>query len=256
MRIARGLSVLSCLLLMPAAALAGIVTEWVEYRQGDKVLKGYLAFDEAVKEKRPAVLLVHRRDGMTELTKRNTELIAQQGYVVFAADIFGYGYGVLPKAVPEMIEQSRIYNSDRPLMVARAKAAYDVIAADPRVDASRIAVVGYCFGGTAGVELAEAGAALVGTVAIHGTFRNFTAGAARNIKGRVLILHGAEDTTAPLSEVNALIKDLREARVPWQMELYSGANHGFSTPKGPDEEFANAQSMAATARFLATVFKR
>jgi dienelactone hydrolase len=139
-------------------------------------------------------------------------------------------------------------------MRARAQAGLDVLRASPMVDAGKIAVLGYCFGGTTAIELAEAGAPIVGTVTIHGSFRNFTPGAAKNIHGRVLILHGAEDPVAPLNEVELLIKDLREAKTPWQLELYSGTAHGFSTPKNPDEERANAQSEAATARFFKEVF--
>jgi len=74
-------------------------------------------------------------------------------------------------------------------------------------------------------ELAHTGAPVVGTVSVHGSYRDFTPGAAKNIKGRVLILHGAEDPTAPLSEVDLVIKELRQTRVDWQLELYSDADH-------------------------------
>ena len=89
---------------------------------------------------------------------------------------------------------------------------------------------------------------------IHGTFRNFTPDAARNIKGRFLILHGAEDTIAPLGEINTLIRDFSAAKVDWQLELYSGAEHGFSTPKNASEERANTLSQASMARFFRDVF--
>ncbi len=150
--------------------------------------------------------------------------IAKQGYVVFAEDIFGKD--VRPKEVSEQIAQSTKYNDDRPLMRARAQAGLDVLRNNPMVDASKIAVVGYCFGGTVAVELAETGAPVLGTVTIHGSFRNFTPDAAKNIHGRVLILHGAEDPIAPLTEVDLLIKELRAANVSWQMDLYSGTKHG------------------------------
>ena len=122
------------------------------------------------------------------------------------------------------------------------------------VDATRLAMVGYCFGGTVAVELAEVAAPVLGTIAIHGSFRDHAPDAANNIKGRFLILHGAEDTIAPLDEVNKLIKDFRAAKVAWQMELYGGAEHGFSTPKNTAEERANTLSQAATVRFLSEIF--
>ena len=88
----------------------------------------------------------------------------------------------------------------------------------------------------------------------HGSFRDFTPGAAKNINGRVLILHGAEDPVAPLKEVDLLVNELRAAKVSWQLELYSGTEHGFSTPKNPAEERANTESVAAAARFFKEVF--
>jgi dienelactone hydrolase len=237
-------------LTIPAAA--ELRTQTVDYKHGDVALEGYLAFDDAISGKRPGVLLLHRRDGMTDLTRKNTEMVAKLGYVAFAPDIFGKT--VRPKDVKEMIEQSSIYNKDRPLMRARAQAGFDVLRQNPMADPSRLAMIGYCFGGTVAVELAEVAAPVLGTVVIHGSFRDHAPEAANNIKGRFLILHGAEDTIAPLEEVNKLIKDFRAAKVGWQMELYGGAEHGFSTPKNPAEERANTLSQAATVRFLSEIF--
>jgi dienelactone hydrolase len=233
-------------------AAAELRTQTVDYQHGDTTLEGYLAYDEAIIGKRPGVVLLHRRDGMTDLTRKNTEMVAKLGYVVFAPDIFGKT--VRPKDVKEMIEQSAIYNKDRSLMRARARAGFDVLRQNPMVDPARLAMIGYCFGGAVAVELAEVAAPVLGTIAIHGSFRDHAPEAANNIKGRFLILHGAEDTIAPLDEVNKLIKDFRAAKVAWQMELYGGAEHGFSTPKNAAEERANVLSQAATVRFLSEIF--
>jgi dienelactone hydrolase len=132
-------AVLSALAFSPAAVRAEIKTQWIEYTQGGARLKGYLAYDDSLSGKRPAVLLVHRRNGMDAVTLKNTEMYAGLGYVVFAADMFGYGEGVLPKDVPEMQAQTAIYNKDRALMRARAQAGLDRLASNPIVDASRIA---------------------------------------------------------------------------------------------------------------------
>ena len=239
-------------MLQATPAAAELRTQSVDYKQGDSALEGYLAYEDSLGGKRPGVLLLHRRDGMSELTRKNTEMLARLGYVAFAADIFGKS--IRPKEVKEMQEQSAIYNKDRPLMRARAQAGFDVLRQNPMADPARLAVLGYCFGGTVAVELAETGAPALGTVTIHGSFRNFAPDAARNIKGRFLILHGAEDPVAPLEEVNALIKDFRAAKINWQMELYSGTEHGFSTPKNKAEERANTLSQAAMARFFSDIF--
>ena len=113
-------------------AKAGIKTQWVDYTQGDTALRGYLAYDDSIPSRRPGLLLVHRYDGMSELTLQNAQMIARQGYVVFAADIFGRD--VHPKDVPEMVAQSSIYNNDRPLMRARAQAGLDVLRGNAMVD--------------------------------------------------------------------------------------------------------------------------
>ena len=238
--------------LQTTPAAAELKTQTVDYKQGDTALEGYLAYDDASRGRRPGVLLLHRRDGMTELTRKNTEMVAKLGYVAFAPDIFGKN--IRPKEVKEMQEQSAIYNKDRPLMRARAQAGLDVLRQNPMVDPARIGMVGYCFGGTVAVELAETGAPVLGTVTIHGSFRNFTPEGAKNIKGRFLILHGAEDPIAPLEEVNSLIRDFRAAKIGWQMELYSGTEHGFSTPKNAAEERANLLSQAAMVRFFSEIF--
>jgi dienelactone hydrolase len=234
-------------------AAAQLKTQTVDYKHADTALEGYLAYDGNVTGKRPGVLLLHRRDGMTDFTREHTDMIAKLGYVVFAADIFGKG--VLPKEIPEMQMETAKYNKDRLLMRARAQAGLDTLRQNPMVDTSRIAVIGYCFGGVVAQELSHTGAPVVGTVVVHGSFRGFTPGAAKNIKGRVLILHGAEDPTAPLSELDLAIKELRQTEVDWQVELYSGAHHGFTTPDTPANERANARAWAATQKFFAEVFK-
>ena len=238
--------------LSAGAARAEIKTQWIDYKQGDTPLRGYLAYDDSVSGKRPGILLIHRYDGMSDLTLENAKLYAQQGYVVFAADI--YGRDVHLKTIPEFQAQAAIYDKDRPLMRARAEAGLDTLRANPMVDPARIAVVGYCFGGTVAIELAETGAPVLGTVTIHGSFRDFTPGAAKNITGRVLLLHGADDPIAPMTEVELLINELKAAKVNWELNLYSGTAHGFSAPKNPAEERANEESKAAAARFFKQVF--
>jgi dienelactone hydrolase len=234
------------------AARAELKKQWIDYKDGDKPLYGYLVYDDALSGKRPGVLLAHSRAGMSDATLRDSDMIAKMGYVVFAADIFGKG--VLPKEVPEMTALTTIYNQDRPLMRKRAAAGFDVLKANPLVDAAKLAVIGYCFGGTVAVELAETGVPIVGMISVHGSFRNFTPEAAKNIKGRVLILHGAEDPVAPLTEVSALIEQLRAAKVGFELQVFSGTQHAFTNPQNAAEERADREYKVAVPRFLKEVF--
>jgi dienelactone hydrolase len=252
MNISRAMSILfgtvAAIALQAGMARAEIKTQWIDYKQGSTDLQGYLAYDDKAAGKRPAVLMAPDRSGMSDVTTRTTEMIARLGYVVFAEDI--YGKTVRPKTVPEMSEQSAFYNKDRPLMRARAQAGLDTLRANPMVDPAKIAVVGYCFGGTVAVELIETGAPLASSIAVHGSFRNFAPEGAKNIKGPMLILHGAEDETAPLAEVNKIVADLRAAKIPFELQIYSGATHGFTDPKNPAEERADREYKVEMARFL------
>ena len=248
--------VMALLPLGAGLARAEVKGEWVDYSHGNVKLKGYMAWDDKVTGRRPAVLMIHAREGMTPKTQQLAQVWAKLGYLSFAADIFGYGEGILPKDVPEMQAQIAIYTNDRPLLRARTQAGFDTLVKNPMVDPSKVALIGYCFGGGVGVEFGSTGAPLVANVAIHGSFRDHEPGWAKNAKGMFLILHGAEDQGFPLPVVDKVVQELRSAKVPFQLEIYSGAGHGFSTPKNKAEERANNQSIASTARTLQEVFGR
>ncbi|HEV2522379.1 MAG TPA: dienelactone hydrolase family protein [Candidatus Acidoferrales bacterium] len=250
MKVARSMNIIlaAAAILLAGAAQAATKTQWIDYRQGNTPLSGYLVYDDAVQGRRPGVLMIHDRSGFSPGTLADAEMISKLGYVVFAEDIFGKG--VVPKTVPEMMETIAIYDKDRPLMRARALAGFDVLKAQPMVDPAKLASVGYCFGGTVGIELVETGAPLLGFISVHGAFRDFAPEAARNIKGRVLILHGAEDPVAPVEELNALISQLRAAKVNFEVNLYSGAAHAFTKPQNPSEARADEEYKVAMTRFL------
>jgi len=242
------LAAIVAVILQGGAAQAAMKTQWIDYKQDNTALSGYLVYDDAVQGRRPGVLMIHDRSGFSEGTLADAEMIAKLGYVVFAEDIFGKG--VVPKSVPEMTKLIGIYDNDRPLMRARALAGFDALKAQPMVDPAKLAGVGYCFGGTVGVELVETGAPLLGFVSVHGAFNNFTPEAAKNIKGRVLILHGAEDPVAPMNEIDSVISQFRAAKVDFELNLYSGAAHGFTHPQNPSEVRADGEYKVAMARFF------
>ena len=240
--------ILAAMVLQAGAAQAAMKTRWIDYKQGNTPLSAYLIYNDAVQGPRPGILMIHDRSGFSDNTLADALMIAKLGYAVFAEDIFGKG--VVPKDVPEMKKLITIYKDDRPLMRARALAGFDVFKALPIVDPTRLASVGYCFGGTVGIELIETGAPLLGFVSVHGSFNKFTPQAAKNIKGRVLILHGAEDTAAPMEEVNSLISQFRSAKVDFEVNLYSGATHGFTRPQNPSEVRADEGYRVAMTRFF------
>jgi dienelactone hydrolase len=258
MKIARFMSLTlaaAAIVLHVGAAQAAMKTQWIDYKQGNSVLSGYLVYDDAIQGRRPGVLMIHDRGGFSAKTLGDAEMISKLGYVVFAEDI--YGKGVVPKTTPEMVEQTEIYENDLPLMRARALAGLDILKAQPMVDPAKVASVGYCFGGVVGIELIETGAPVAGFISVHGAFHNWlTPEGAKNIKGRVLILHGAEDVPAPLDTLNSLISQFRAAKVDFEVNLYSGAGHGFTNPQNPSEVRADEEYKVAMERFLKDLLVR
>ena len=209
---------------LPAAAK--VKTEVVEYKQGDVVLQGYLSYDQSLTGKRPGILVVHDWMGVSDDTKMRAEMLAGLGYVAFTADI--YGKGVRPKNAQEAQAEAGKYFQDRTLLRARAKSGLDYLASRPEVDPSRLGVMGYCFGGGTSLELARSGAPVKGVVSFHGSLSTPTPEDAKNIKGKVLILHGADDPYVKQADVAAFMDEMRKGGVNWELVQYSGAVHAFT----------------------------
>ena len=244
-------------------ASAGVVGKTVEYRQGGAVLEGYLAYDDAVTARRPGVLVIHEWTGVGPYEKMRAEQLAKLGYVAFAADIYGKGIRpVGPEAAAK--EAAKYRGDDRSLIRARAAAGLEQLAAFPQVDPRRLAVIGYCFGGTAALELARSGADVLGTVSFHGGLNTPHPADARNIRGKVLALHGADDPFVKPDEVAAFQKEMRDAKVDWEMNFYGNAVHSFTNPKsGSDNskgvaynEKADRRSWEAMRQFFDEIFGR
>lgn len=257
------LGLLCALALLSTASAGGeIVTRTVEYRQGDARLVGYLAYPKDEAGKRPGIVVVHEWRGLNDYAKRRTEQLAELGYVALAADI--YGDGKVAADVQEAAALVKIYKSDRALLRARANAALTTLRAQPNVDGDRLAAIGYCFGGTAALELARGGAPVAGVVSFHGALDTPAPGDAGNIKGKVLALHGADDPSVPATQVAAFEDEMRKAGVDWQLIAYGGAVHGFTNPaNGSDNSKGVAYNAAADRRswghmrqFLAELFER
>jgi len=200
----------------------------VEYTDGDTILEGYLGFDDGVSGKLPGVLVIHDWWGVGSYVKKRVEQLAALGYVALAADI--YGKGVRPVTMDEAAEIANRYKANRSLLRSRAYAGFKALKDNSSVNMKRMAAIGYCFGGTAVLELARSGADVAGFVSFHGGLQTPTPDDAKNIRGKVLVLHGADDPIVPQAEVLGFQEEMREARVDWQMVVYGGAVHSFTNP--------------------------
>jgi dienelactone hydrolase len=247
--------------LVTSTARAEIVTRTVEYRAGDAVMEGLVSYDTAGPARKPGVLVVHDWMGVGPYVRSRAEQLAALGYVAFAADV--YGKGVRPADARAAGEQAGRLKADRPLLRARVAAALAELRRQPNVLPTRVAAIGYCFGGTAALELARSGADVSGVVSFHGGLDSPTPADARNIKAKVLALHGADDPYVPPAQVQAFEDEMRGGGVDWQLVIYSGAVHAFTVPgAGSDNSkgaaynaTADRRSWEAMKAFFAEVLK-
>lgn len=224
------------LLLMPLAS-AQLRMENIVYRHGDVVLEGYLACG-AGEERRPGVLVIHEWRGLGEYAKRRARMLAELGYVAFAADI--YGQGIYAEDNDKAAQLATIYKSDRNLLRARARAGLQVLREHRLVDPKQIAAIGYCFGGTTVLELARDGAEMAGVVSFHGGLATPQPKDSQNIRTKILVLHGADDPFVSAEEVAAFQKEMRDACVDWQMVVYGSAVHSFTNPDAGEDKSRGA----------------
>lgn len=249
-------------LALVASGSAGVKGEIVEYTQGGVALEGYLAYDTAVKGPRPGVLVVPDWMGVTDYAKARVDQLAGLGYVAFLADV--YGKGVRPHDSQQASAEAAKYYKDVQLFRARVRAGLDDLSARPETDASRLAVIGYCFGGAGALELARSGAPLKGVVTFHGRLSTSNPADAKNIKGKVLVLHGADDPYVKPEEVKGFMDEMRAAGVDWQVMYYSGAVHSFTIKSAGNDpskgaaynEAADRRSWVAMKDFFDEIFAR
>lgn len=244
---------------VPEPAGADVRVDTVHYDHDGTALEGVLARDTAIVGRRPAVLVVHDWHGVNEHVTARVTMLARLGYVAFAADV--YGAGVRP-GDDTAAQVAGSFYADLPLMRARTAAGLARLLAEPDVDPSKVVVMGYCFGGSAALELARTGAELAGAVSFHGNLLTHEPSDAADIRAKLLVLTGAADPVVPDAKVAAWQDEMRGAPdVDWQVVTYSGAMHAFAVPgtDAPDhgaqyQERADRRSWRALEEFLAEVF--
>lgn len=230
-------TVLMLALWMGLNVQAEIKTEIIEYKDGDTILEGIVVYDSKLAAKRPGVLVIHEWTGIGPHVKKSAEKLAAMGYTAFAADIYGKGVRPSLKDAPTV---SGKYKNDRALLRRRAKAGLDALAKHKTVDSKRLAAIGYCFGGTTALELGRSGAPLRGLVSFHGGLDTPNLSDAKNIKGKVLVLHGAYDPYVPAKQLATFEKEMTDAKVDWELTKYANAVHSFTNPEAGNDNSKGA----------------
>lgn len=221
-------------LLASISSMAAVVETSVDYEHEGTTLEGFHAYDDSFEGVRPGILIVHQWTGLTDYEKGRARQLAEMGYNVFAADIYGKAIRPGPPAAGEYAGR---YKNNRGLYRDRLKAGLDVLLNDERTDAAKVAAIGYCFGGTGVLELARSGADIAGVVSFHGGLdaAEGMAAEAGTLKAKILVCHGAADPHVSAEEVGAFHAEMKEAEADWLMVSYGNAVHAFTQPGAGDD---------------------
>jgi dienelactone hydrolase len=219
---------------------AEIKTETVSYDYEGVKFQGAMVYDDSIKGKRPGVMVVHEWWGLNEYAKERSAMLAKMGYIAFACDL--YGEGKLAKHPTEAGQMAGEVRKNAAVWNGRALKSLKVLQENPMVDASKLAVIGYCFGGQTAMNIALSGADVVAVASFHGAMpSNPTVEKAKKVKGKILICHGADDTFIPEAAIKQFRDALDSAKTSYEFIAYPGAVHSFTVPNAGD---ANVKGLA------------
>ena len=235
-------------------------TETLEYRDGEVTLKGYLAYDDQTANKMPGILVMPEAFGLGVNAKNRANRLAALGYVALAGDPYGDGFETAD--LQEAIKLATPMMGDAAKLRQRGRAGLDKLASFPQVDASRLAVIGYCMGGTFALELARDGAPVRGVVSFHGGLATQAPAEAGKTIGKILVCHGAEDPFVAPEQVTAFTEEMTKAGVDWQLISYGGTVHSFTNPTAASvgnpgiayNKAADERSWQSMRNFFAEIF--
>jgi dienelactone hydrolase len=222
------ITVAALLVAGPAGAAPKIKGEPVEYTAGGVTLKGYLAYDENVKGKRPGVLVVHEWWGLNDYARKRARMLAELGYTALAVDMYGDGKTAAHPDDAGKFSSEVMKNFDT--AKARFFAAEEFLKKQPTVDPERIAAIGYCFGGGVVLNMARQGADLKGVVSFHGSLAAVRPAEPGAIKAKIRVYTGADDKFVPAEAVEGFRKEMADANADVKIISYPGAVHSFTNP--------------------------
>jgi dienelactone hydrolase len=224
-------------------ARGAVRTERVTYVQGETRLQGHLAYDDGIEGKRPGILVVHEWWGLNAHAKRKAEDLARAGYIALALDM--YGEGKSTEHPTEAKAWSSLVRENRSMAKARFLAAYEQLEGHPLTADSKIAAIGYCFGGYLVLSMTLEGIPLKGVVSFHGSLPGLRPESGQ-VQAKLLVCHGAEDPIVRPEQIRSFQENLRAAGADWQFITYGGAKHSFTDP-GADRRGMGALGYSRSA---------
>ena len=236
-----------------------IVSNTVGYLDGEVLLEAFFAFDDSLSGRRPAVLINHTWVGRDDFVAEKAKKLAELGYVGFAVDM--YGKGVLGSGAEENAKLMQPFMDDRQILQKRMNAAFYAVKLMPWVDDSKIAAIGFCFGGLCSLDLARTGADLKGVVSFHGLLAAPGNTQGNAIKAKILALHGHDYPMVPVEQVLAFEQEMTKAGADWQLHTFGNTMHAFTNPVANNPDFgtvyqpdADRRSWLAMENFLTEIF--
>jgi len=266
----RFVTIFVCMIFLATAASlnsahAKVVGKNIDYTAGGITMKGYLAYDEGIKGKRPGVLVVHEWWGHNEYARKRARMLAELGYTALAVDMYGDGRQAMHPDDAGKFSSEVMKNFDTGKV--RFEAAGDFLKKQPTVDPARIGAIGYCFGGAIVLNMARQGADLKAVASFHGNLSAVKPAEAGKIRARIRVYNGADDTFIPTEAIEAFKKEMTDARVDFKFINYPGAVHSFTNPDATElgkkfnlplvyNEKADKESWADMQKFFEEVFKK
>jgi dienelactone hydrolase len=223
-----------------------VKTRLVEYRDNGLAFEGLLAWDDEFEGSRPGILVAHTIRGRSPFEEGKARLLAENGYVGFAIDV--YGKDAIGGDIEDCRARMDALRADRPLLQQRLLQAVATLRGQDEVDASRIAAIGYCFGGLCALDIARTGASVAGVVSFHGLFDPPGNTEGNRIEARILALHGWDDPLAPPEQAVALTRELSGMGADWQLHCYGNVRHAFTNPEADASTGVTVYNRAADRR--------
>jgi dienelactone hydrolase len=207
---------------------AAIINKTIDYQVNGVVLKGYLAYDNAIKGKRPGILVVHEWWGLNDYARKRARMLAKLGYTAFALDMYGDGKQATHPDDAKMFASEVMKNL--PLEKARFNAGLEILHKEKTVDPHHIAAIGYCFGGGVVLQMARSGVDIAGVASFHGMLATNEPAQSGTVKAKILVMTGADDPFVPPDQVAKFKNEMDAAKVDYKVISYPGAKHSFTNP--------------------------